>query len=90
MKTRIGEIMEVGVHSQIGQSGHVRPLHSFYGLDFVDSRFRGLAACFASVQFVDNIGSWQLFHFLNDMGIVYAILLIEGARRANKMTFAYV
>jgi hypothetical protein len=90
MVTRIGEILEHGVQSNIGQSGHVQPLQNFYGLEFMDSKVRGLAACFASFQFVDVLSSWQSFHFLIDAGIFYAIALIEGARRANNMTFASV
>jgi len=81
--------MEKGVDSTLGQPGLVKPLQSFYGIEVVDSRIRGLAACFASFQFVDAVGNWQSFSFLVDAGIVYAIVLIEGARRANVMTFAY-
>ncbi|KAF2824862.1 FAD binding domain protein [Ophiobolus disseminans] len=89
MIARIGEIMEKGIDSQIGHPAFVKPLQSFYGIEFVDSRIRGLAACFASFQFVDVVCNWQTFSFLTDAGVVYAILLIEGARRANVMTLAY-
>jgi hypothetical protein len=78
--------METGLNSNIGRPGFVKPLHSFYGLEVVDSRVRGLAACFTSFQFVDTICNWQSFSFLIDAGIIYAIILIEGARRANTMT----
>lgn len=88
MKLRIREIMEHGIDSQIGQSGHVKPLQNFYGFEFADSRIRGLAGCFSSLQLVDIISHWQTFHFLIDAGIIYACFLIEGARRANKMTVA--
>jgi hypothetical protein len=88
MLARIGEIMEKGVKNNLGQGNVVKPLHSFYGLEFIDSRIRGLAACFASLQFVDAIANWQSFSFLADIGIVYAIVLIESARRANIMTVA--
>lgn len=87
---RATEIFEKGVHSNVGVPGHLQPLSSFYGIEFVDSRLRGLVACFASFQFVDLICNWQTFSFLTDAGIVYAILLIEGARRANVMTVASV
>jgi hypothetical protein len=90
MLSHVGTIVEKGVNNQIGRPDLVKPLHNFYGLEFVDSRIRGLTACFASLQFVDVICSWQSFSFLTDAGIVYAILLIEGARRANIMTLAYV
>jgi hypothetical protein len=90
MLARIGEIMEKGVKNNLGQANVVKPLQSFCGLEFIDSRIRGLAACFASLQFVDAIANWQSFSFLADIGIVYAIVLIESARRANIMTVASV
>lgn len=87
---RISEIMENGVQNKIGKAVHIESLHSFYGIDFLDSRFRALAACFASLQFVDSICSWQSMTFLTDAGVVYSILLIESARRANIMTLSSV
>ena len=86
---RIGEILEKGVQNNIGKAVHVEALHSFFGIEFIDSRVRGLAACFASFQFVDLICSWQSLSFLTDLGIVYSVLLIESARRANIMTLSY-
>lgn len=92
MIDRIGEILEHGVtiNPNLGQPGVLKSLHNFYGLEFIDGRFRGLAACFAPLQFVDAISSWQSYTFLADVGILYAIVLIEGARRANVLTFAMV
>ena len=90
MLERVGEIIEHGVQNNFGDAVHIKPLHSFYGVELVDSRVRGLAACFASFQFVDAICSWQSLSFLTDVGIVYSILLVESARRANIMTFSYV
>jgi hypothetical protein len=86
---RVGEIMEKGVQNNVGETLHVDALQSFYGIEFLDSRFRGLAACFASFQFVDLIGNWQTFSFLVDLGIVYSILLIESARKANILTLSF-
>lgn len=87
---RIVEIMEKGVENNFGMAGTVIPLQTFYGVEFIDSRVRGLAACFASFQFADTIGYWQSYTFLTDIGVVYAIILIESARRANIMTLASV
>ncbi|KAF3040702.1 hypothetical protein E8E12_005945 [Didymella heteroderae] len=89
MIERIGEIMEKGVYNQIGEAVHVETLQSFYGVEFMDSRLRGLVACFASLQFVDLACGWQSLSFLTDAGIVYSILLIESARRASIMTLSY-
>ncbi|KAH6633730.1 FAD binding domain protein [Boeremia exigua] len=87
---RIGQILEEGVQNAIGEAVHVKMVHSFYGVEFLDSRFRSLTACFASFQFVDHVCSWQTLSFLTDVGIVYSILLIESARRANIMTLSYL
>lgn len=87
---RTGEIMQNGIQDSIGQSGIIKPLHSFYGIEFIDSRLRGLVAFFSSLQFADSIANWQAFSFLTDAGIVYAIVLIESARRANVLTWAQV
>jgi hypothetical protein len=88
MVTRFEEIMDKGVESTIGLSGHVQPLHDFYGLEIMDSRIKGLAAFFAFFQFVDHVANWQGFTLLTDLGVMYAIVLIESVRRANHMTFA--
>lgn len=89
MLERAGEIMEKGVYSQIGEAVHVEALQNFYGVEYLDSRFRGAVAAFASLQFVDLMSSWQCLTFITDAGIIYSILLIEGARRANIMTLSY-
>lgn len=81
--------MEKGVLNNVGEAVHFKPLQSFYGLKALDSRFAGLVGCFASFQFADLIASWQATTFLTDLGILYSILLIEGARRANIMTLSY-
>lgn len=86
---RISEILEHGVRNRIGEDVHVELLHSFYGVEFLDRRFRGLVACFASFQFVDIICSWQSLSFLTDAGMIYSILLIESARRGNIMTLSF-
>lgn len=85
----INEILEKGVDNKIGEAVHVDALKQFYGLSFIDSRVAGLAACFASFQFSDLLCSWQSLTFLTDAGIMYSILLIESARRANIMTLSY-
>lgn len=78
--------MEKGIENNIGKHGFVKPLAGFYGVEFIDSRIRVLAACFASFQFADLVSNWQSFSFLTDIGIIYAIFLIEAARRANILT----
>jgi len=90
MMVRTGEIHQYGVENNFGRPGVVKPHHTFYGLEIVDSRIRDPAACFASFQFVDEIAYWQTFSFLTDYGVLLAIFLIEGARRANIMTLASV
>ena len=88
MIERMIDIMQHGVDNNIGRPGHLQPLQKFYGIEFIDSRFRSLVACFASIQFVDVICHWQTFSFLTDAGIIYAIFLFESARQSNALTFA--
>ena len=90
MVPRAHELMEKGVENEIGETGSFKLLWSFYGIETLDSRFRGLVACFSSMQFVDPVCSWQTLTFLTDLGIVYSVLLIESARRANIMTVSYL
>ncbi|KAJ8117535.1 hypothetical protein OPT61_g1299 [Boeremia exigua] len=85
---RVGDILENGVQNRIGKVMHVNALHNFYGIEFLDGRFKGLPACFASMQFVDLASSWQTLTFLTDIGLVYSILLIESARRASILTLS--
>lgn len=87
---RAVDIFENGVVSEIGRPGFVQPLRTFTGIDFIDSRIMSLSACFASFQFVDVIAHWQTFSFLTDLGIIYSIMLIEGARRINFPSVAYL
>ena len=90
MVPRARELMEKGIENGIGEAGLFKLQGSFYGIEALDSRFRGLVACFASMQFVDPVCSWQALTFLTDLGIVYSVLLIESARRANIMTVSYL
>ncbi|KAH7402239.1 hypothetical protein DE146DRAFT_459836 [Phaeosphaeria sp. MPI-PUGE-AT-0046c] len=90
MMKQIGTTMTHGIESQIGRPGHLETYQNFYGVEFIDSRVRALAACFTTFQLVDVVSSWQSFTFLTDVGLLYAIMLIEGARRANVATFAYL
>lgn len=90
MLQRAGEIMNKGIQNEIGEAVHIEVLQNFYSLEVLDSRVRGLAACFASLHFIDLVSSWQSLTFLTDLGVVYSILLIESARRANAMTISYL
>ncbi|KAF3006804.1 hypothetical protein E8E13_010424 [Curvularia kusanoi] len=90
MVSRSNEVLEKGIENEIGETAWLKPLQSFYGVEALDSRIRGLAACFASMQFLDLICSWQSLTFLTDLGVVYSVLLVEGARRANIMTVSYL
>jgi hypothetical protein len=90
MVPRAREIMEKGIEIEVGEAGFFKPQWSFYGIEALDSRVRGLVSCFASMQYVDRVCSWQALTFLTDLGVVYSILLIESARRANIMTLSYL
>ena len=61
----------------------------FYHIKFLDDFWRGATVLFApSTLGYDPVSSWQMQSFLPDVGLVYSILLIESARRANKLTIS--
>jgi 2-polyprenyl-6-methoxyphenol hydroxylase-like FAD-dependent oxidoreductase len=64
------------------------PLHNgFYHINFIDALWRGIAVLYVpSTMGLDIGGSWQMTTCLADFGTVYAILMIESARRANLLT----
>ena len=49
----------------------------------LDDTLKLVTTVFAQWTFgYDEPGSWQATHFLNDVGVVYAIMVIESTRRA--------
>jgi hypothetical protein len=86
---RIGEIMKAGqVECTLGTPGIVHVRQSFYGIRYLDDMWRGITVCFMVFQFTDQVSNWQIFSFITDLGVMYAIWLIESARRSNILTFA--
>ncbi|KAH8589959.1 hypothetical protein B0O99DRAFT_722629 [Bisporella sp. PMI_857] len=65
-------------------------LSSFYYVEFLDDLWRGTTASFSpSTLGYDNMSSWQMFTFLNDLGPLYAIWILESCRVGNTYTLAY-
>lgn len=63
---------------------------SFYGLSFLDDMWRGITVTFSNSYLpLDQIGWWQLFSFLHDLGPMYNIWLLESCRAGNTRTPAY-
>lgn len=60
---------------------------SFWGWQAFDDIWRPVTICFMPANFgTDPISQAQLFSFLSCVGPVYSIMLIESARRANRIT----
>lgn len=81
----IPDILEIVRTGRIDwASGSVDIYNSFTGVKSLDDTLKLLTTVFAQWTFgFDEPGSWQATHFLNDVGVVYAIMLIESTRRAN-------
>ena len=75
---------------QVSWPGHTVQLKdSFYGLSRFDTTWYGPTVAFTAANFgIDGPSRWQLFSFLMDYGVLYAIFLIESARRGNALTLA--
>lgn len=83
-----GEILRSG-QIKWGESLSIPILDKFYRWKRLDDGYRGATVLMApSTLGYDAVSSFQMFTFLADYGLVYAILLIESARRANMLTFA--
>lgn len=81
----VNEVFSKGIQTFNGE-GIYMPVQSFYGVKVIDEFIKPITAAFASTQFGDEIANWQTFQFLLDAGVLYAIMLLESARRANLMT----
>lgn len=61
--------------------------HRFYGIPFIDRLWQGIVTLFLpAITGNDLASSFQLFTSLSDFGIVYSIILVESARRANLLS----
>lgn len=62
----------------------------FYNIPFIDDMWRGITVTFsASYVPLNAIGWWQLFSFLNDLGPMYSVWLLESCRAGNSWTPVY-
>jgi len=70
-------------------SGSAPIVTSFYGIPFLDKAWAPIVLVFSQWNIgFDIAGSWQMFTFLTDFGLVYSIFLLESNRRANALTLA--
>ncbi|KAI1447426.1 hypothetical protein F5Y02DRAFT_24191 [Annulohypoxylon stygium] len=71
--------------------GKVKIIDHFHNVDILDTLWRGGMATFStSTLGYDSIGSWQMFSFLVDVGVIYAIWILESYRRGNAWTPIYL
>ena len=80
------KILEAGVY-RWGEDKELRLLDHVYRISFFDEQARPGTLVTTPSQMNADPGSWfQMFSFLADFGVWYAIMLIESARRANQFT----
>ena len=71
--------------------GSIQILERFHYFELWDEVFRGITVVFApSALGYDDVSWWHMLSFLNDLGPIYAILLLESCRVGNKFTPAYL
>lgn len=74
-----------------GESFSFNILDGFYGIPILDDLARPATVLFSPSSFAYDPVSWvQMFTFLADIGVVYAIVLIESTRRANAMSLLHL
>lgn len=67
--------------------GSVPMLWDVFHIDFLDQICRGITPTFAPSTFgYDTIAWWQMFSFLMDLGLVYAVWMLESCRPGNAWT----
>lgn len=70
--------------------GSVTILRRFHLISFLDEVFRDVTAGFGPAAYgFDEIGRWQMSSFMNDIGVLHIIVMMESFRPANKGTPAY-
>lgn len=63
----------------------------FYHVKFLDDLWRGTTASFSPSTFgYDELSCWQMFTFLQDLGPLYAMWILESYRKGNERTPAYL
>ena len=88
-----GPILAVGKTIEQGSitwdGGSVPIPSTFFNIKRLDDLSRPVTVIFAPWDFhIDHVAWWQMVTFITYFGVSYSILLIESARRANKLTFA--
>ena len=71
--------------------GSIPILSRFFYTEFLDEVWRGTTASFSpSTLGYDRVSSWQMFSFLNDLGPLLAVWILESGRVGNRWTPAYL
>ncbi|KAF2677800.1 hypothetical protein K458DRAFT_377811 [Lentithecium fluviatile CBS 122367] len=71
--------------------GSIPILSRFHYVEFLDEVWRGTTASFSpSTLGYDAVSAWQMFAFLNDLGPLFAVWILESSRVGNKWTPAYL
>jgi hypothetical protein len=65
-------------------------LEKFHLLPFMDELITEVTKGFAPFAFYDQTSWWQALNFMNDVGVIYMISLLESSRPAFKGTPVYL
>ncbi|KAK4031577.1 hypothetical protein C8A01DRAFT_21230 [Parachaetomium inaequale] len=70
--------------------GSIDIFRTFYRVRALDDMWRGVTIAFGLGSLgIDRVSWWQSLSFLTDLGPLYAVLLMESCRPANRWTPAY-
>ncbi|VUC24072.1 unnamed protein product [Clonostachys rosea] len=71
--------------------GSITILERFWHVQFLDELWRRFTVTFApSTLAFDPVSSWQAFSFLNDLGPLFTIWILESSRVGNRYTPAWL
>jgi hypothetical protein len=71
--------------------GSIPILSSFHYVQFLDELWRGTTASFSPSTLGYDVASWwQMFSFVNDLGPLYAVWILESSRVGNRWSPAYL
>lgn len=65
-------------------------VQKFFNVPLLDEAVGEISKGFMPFAFYDKVSWWQALIFMNDVGVIYMISLLESSRAAYKGTPAYL
>ncbi|KAK3985792.1 hypothetical protein QBC44DRAFT_334388 [Cladorrhinum sp. PSN332] len=82
---------KIGWQEKDGAPKSIPLLQNYFGIKYFDEQFLLASVAFSpSSNGYDPISRWQFLQFLMDLGPLYVVWLLEGWRRGNRWTPAYL